>query len=110
MANGSNGDLYVLGTDEFEHSALSVWRVSGLDTIHEMSASGTLGGATIALTDSSGPVADWHTDQTGGTSLTDSSGNNNDRHTPWQQHRILQYIAVPPIRQHSAERPVPALS
>jgi len=54
MVPGPNGDLYMFGTDESQHSGLSVWRVSGLDTIHEMSASGTLGGSTISLTDSSG--------------------------------------------------------
>jgi len=48
-----------------------------LDTVHEISASGTLGGGTITLADSSGPVANWHDDQGGGTSLTDGSGNAN---------------------------------
>jgi len=76
MIMGPDGNLYVFNTDEAQHSGLHVWKVTGLDTIHEISASGTLG-STITLIDSSGPVANWHDDQGGGTSLTDGTGNAN---------------------------------
>jgi len=49
-----------------------------LDTIHETSASGTLGGSAITLIDSSGPVGNWHDNQTTGTALPDDSGNANN--------------------------------
>ena len=78
MVPAPNGDLYVFNTDEFEHAGLHVWQISGLDTIHEISASGTLGGSTISLADSTGPVANWHDDQVNGTSLPDSTPNANN--------------------------------
>ncbi len=72
----AGGNVYMFAADESIHSGVAVWRVSGLDTIHEMSASGALG-ANITLSDPNGPAVDWHADAAGGLTLADSSGNNN---------------------------------
>ncbi len=42
-----NGNIYLYNSDESYHAGIHQWKISGLDTIHELQGSASIGGTTI---------------------------------------------------------------